>query len=60
MYFTATCPYILMVALLIRGCTLPGAINGIIFYVVPVWDKMLNTEVKVTLVQRSTNPYMDG
>lgn len=44
-WITATFPYIVMVALLIRGCTLPGAKAGILYYLTPVWRKLLHVPV---------------
>ncbi len=35
MYFTATFPYVLLIILLIYGCTLPGAADGIKAFFVP-------------------------
>ena len=44
-YFTALFPYIMITALLIRGLTLPGAINGLKFYVTPDFSKLLQSQV---------------
>ncbi|XP_071086750.1 sodium-dependent proline transporter-like [Haliotis cracherodii] len=44
-YFTATFPYIVLVVLLIRGLTLPGYEKGIKFYIIPVWERLLNPSV---------------
>ncbi|KAL3861998.1 hypothetical protein ACJMK2_008004 [Sinanodonta woodiana] len=46
-YFTATFPYIILLILLVRGCTLDGAIDGVIYFVVPKWEKLLDLKVWV-------------
>ncbi|KAJ8372065.1 hypothetical protein AAFF_G00294790 [Aldrovandia affinis] len=44
-YFTATFPYVMLLVLLVRGLTLPGAINGIIFYVYPDPTRLTDPQV---------------
>jgi SNF family Na+-dependent transporter len=34
-----------MITLLIRGATLPGAGQGILFFIEPQWGELLNPEV---------------
>ncbi|GFO21963.1 hypothetical protein PoB_004846800 [Plakobranchus ocellatus] len=46
-YFTATFPYIILLILLVRGCLLDGAIDGIDFLFVPKWDKLTDLDVWV-------------
>jgi solute carrier family 6 amino acid transporter-like protein 5/7/9/14 len=41
-YFLALFPYIVMVTLLSHGATLPGAVDGILFFITPQWDKLLD------------------
>uniref|UniRef100_A0A3B4WWF8 Transporter n=1 Tax=Seriola lalandi dorsalis TaxID=1841481 RepID=A0A3B4WWF8_SERLL len=44
-YFTATFPYVMLLILLIRGLTLPGAWEGIYFYLYPDMTRLANLEV---------------
>lgn len=44
-YFLAIFPYVVMIVLLIRSVTLEGALNGILFFVTPDWDKLWQPKV---------------
>lgn len=46
-YFLALFPYVIMIALLIRAVTLEGAGEGILFFIRPQWDKLLEASVSI-------------
>nr|XP_054586894.1 sodium- and chloride-dependent GABA transporter ine isoform X1 [Nothobranchius furzeri] len=54
-YFTVLFPYIILIALLINNAQLPGAIDGINFFIVPEWDKLLSVEVWVNAAAQIFN-----
>ncbi|XP_077597533.1 sodium- and chloride-dependent GABA transporter 1 [Stigmatopora nigra] len=54
-YFTALLPYVILLALLINNVQLPGAMEGITFFIVPEWDKLLSVEVWVNAAAQIFN-----
>lgn len=44
-YFTALFPYVVLFTLLGRGATLPGAIDGMLYFITPHWHKLLDPNV---------------
>uniref|UniRef100_A0A3Q2PDA0 Transporter n=1 Tax=Fundulus heteroclitus TaxID=8078 RepID=A0A3Q2PDA0_FUNHE len=54
-YFTALFPYVILIALLINNVQLPGASEGIAFFIVPEWDKLRSVEVWVNAAAQIFN-----
>ena len=52
-YFTAIFPYVVLITLLVRGLTLEGSLEGIMFYITPQWSELLNLKVWYDAVTQS-------
>lgn len=44
-YFTALFPYVILTALVVQGAILEGAVDGILLYLTPQWERLLEAEV---------------
>lgn len=44
-YFTALFPYVVLFTLLGRGVSLPGAVEGIIYFINPQWHMLADPNV---------------
>ncbi|KAH8400678.1 hypothetical protein KR009_000293 [Drosophila setifemur] len=44
-YFLAIFPYVVMFVLLVRALTLPGAFDGVLYFLRPQWHKLLEPQV---------------
>ncbi|XP_068201394.1 sodium-dependent nutrient amino acid transporter 1-like isoform X2 [Palaemon carinicauda] len=52
-YFTALFPYVVLFTLLGRGATLPGAVDGVIYFITPQWEKLADPSVWYAAVTQS-------
>uniref|UniRef100_A0A3Q2PLJ1 Si:ch211-225b11.1 n=1 Tax=Fundulus heteroclitus TaxID=8078 RepID=A0A3Q2PLJ1_FUNHE len=54
-YFTAVFPYFILFALLINNVQLPGAKEGILYFITPVWSKLFEVKVWVNAAAQVFN-----
>jgi len=52
-YFTAIFPYVVMLTLLVKGLTLPGALEGIVFLFTPQWHRLYDPKVWYAAITQS-------
>ncbi|XP_069046501.1 sodium- and chloride-dependent GABA transporter 2-like [Lepisosteus oculatus] len=56
-YFTATFPYVMLVVLLVRGLTLPGAADGLVFYLYPDVTRLTDPQVWMDAAKQVFSSY---
>ncbi|KAH6923229.1 hypothetical protein HPB50_025442 [Hyalomma asiaticum] len=44
-YFAATFPYVILITLMITGLCQPGAVNGVLYFITPSFDRLLDIKV---------------
>ncbi|CAG5923151.1 unnamed protein product [Menidia menidia] len=54
-YFTAVFPYFILFALLINNVQLPGAKDGILYFITPVWSRLFEAKVWVNAAAQVFN-----
>lgn len=52
-YVLAVFPYVVMILLLVRAVTLPGSLDGIIYFLNPQWEKILQPKVRSSAIKWS-------
>lgn len=52
---SATFPYLVLLILVIRGCTLPGAKEGLLYFFKPKWSDLLKAKVWIKAAQQNFN-----
>ena len=48
-WVTATAPYVILSVLLVRGLTLPGAANGLYYFLTPDFEKLKDAQVLLSM-----------
>lgn len=59
-YFTVAFPYVVLIALMVNNAMLPGALEGIKYFIIPQWDRLLDVEVSKKKKRGNTPPQYYG
>lgn len=59
-WVTALAPYVVLIILLIRGVSLPGADEGIRYYLTPEWHKLKNSKVSRKVIWKKSNELINS
>ena len=54
-YITATLPILLLIAFTVRGLSLPGALDGVLFFLTPNWDRITEPQIWVNAASQVFN-----
>lgn len=54
-YVTATLPVLLLLAFTIRGLSLPGAVDGVLFFITPDWSRITEPQIWVNAASQVFN-----
>ena len=49
-YFAATFPYVILLTLMVTGLLQEGAMNGVLYFITPDFDKLRSIEVSCTVL----------
>ena len=54
-YITATLPILLLIAFTVRGLSLPGAVDGVLFFLTPNWERITEPQIWVNAASQVFN-----
>jgi SNF family Na+-dependent transporter len=59
-YFTSFFPYVVLAALAIRGITLPGALDGIVYLFTLKWERLADPDIWTDAATQGAQSLING